>query len=56
MTSVVSVVVVEEWLALISKDALDELAESEESRLLAPAVPLLLGPLPAWWPDVKFAA
>ena len=35
----------EDWLALISKDALDELAESEDSRLLA--VPLLFGPLAA---------
>ena len=36
---------VEDWLALNSKDALDELAESEDSRLLA--VPLLFGPFAA---------
>ena len=37
----------EEGLALISKDAPDELAESEESRLLAAVVPLLFCPLAA---------
>ena len=34
-------------MALISKDAPDELAESEESRLLAAVVPLLFCPLAA---------